>query len=274
MTSFGQAWNLMNCVSCNQPVSTAYCPSCGQRSGVKRITFRDTIRDFWLQVVGLDGILLRTLRDLTMRPGLVALRYIAGVRVAYLGPIAYFFFMITLLLLWISVLGLDFAELIRDKQQTFGTAQASQKASQLMAQWVSDHLKWFLFLAVPFQAFAARYFFFRKSGYNFIEHTVPLFYTSAHLFWLTMLFFAIRSYTGSDLFLMASSPLSLIYFGYVYSDLMRYQSKVKAFFKGIGVYFGGQILFVVSLTTVIIIVVLIAALIDPKLLEGFRPSKH
>lgn len=264
----------MNCVNCIQPVSTAYCPSCGQRSGVKRITFRDTIRDFWMQVAGLDGIFLRTLRDLTLQPGLVALRYIAGVRVLYLGPIAYFFFMITLLLVWISVLGIDFAELIQDRQQALGTSDVTNQGSQWVVQWISKHLKWVLFLAVPFQAFAARYFLFRKSGYNFIEHTVPLFYTSGHLFWLTMLFFTIRSYTGGDLVLMASTPLSLLYFGYVYSNLMRYQSKVKAFFKGIGVYFGGQILFLITLTIIVIIVVLITAVIDPKLLEGFRPSKH
>lgn len=263
----------MDCVHCNQPVSTAYCASCGQRSGVKRITFRDTIRDFWIQVAGLDGILLRTLRDLTLRPGLVALRYIAGVRVAYLGPIAYFFFMITLLLLWISVLGLDFAELIRDRQQTFNTSETSQKVSQLMAQWVSDHIKWVVFLAVPFQAFAARFLFFRKSGYNFVEHTVPLFYTTGHLFWLTMLVFTVRRFTDETM-VIPSTILSLIYFGYVYTNLMRYQSKVKAFFKGLGVYLGGQLFFAIALSIIIIIALIIAALIDPTLLDGFRPSQQ
>ncbi len=266
----------MHCVNCNQPVSTAFCPSCGQRSGVKRITFRDTIRDFSIQVAGFDGILLRTLRDLTLRPGLVALRYIAGVRVGYLGPISYFFFMITLLLLWISVLGLEFSELIRDKQESLFSERASQPATQWMTQWISDHIKWVLFLAVPFQALAARYVFFRKSGYNLVEHTVPLFYAGGHLFWLTMLLFTFRGFTDEMMIAASSvsSLLSLTYFGYVYSDLMRYQSKVKAFVKGIGVYFGGQVFFVTTLTIIVIIIVVIIGLIDPKLLDDFRPSKQ
>jgi hypothetical protein len=224
-----------------------------------------------MQVAGFDGILLRTLRDLTIRPGIVAGRYIAGVRVLYLGPIAYFFFMITLVLLWISILGLDFAVLISEKQQTFLNSETSQKMSQWIALWVSDHIKWVLFLAVPFQALAARYLLFRKSGYNLLEHTVPLFYTTGHLFWLTMLVFTYKSYTG-QLIIVATSVLSMAYFGYVYADLMNYQSKVKAFLKGIGVYMGGQALFAITLTIFIVVFVVIAALIDPRWLDDFRPS--
>jgi hypothetical protein len=193
------------------------------------------------------------------------------VRVLYIGPIAYFFFMITLVLLWISMLGLDFAELVSEKQKILNS-ETSQKMSRWIAQWVSDHIKWVLFLAVPFQALAARYLFFRKSGYNLLEHTVPLFYTAGHLFWLTMLVFTFKSYTG-QVIIVATSLLSMAYFGYVYSDLMRYQSKVKAFLKGIGVYMGGQALFALALTILIVVFVVIVALIDPRLLDDFRPSR-
>ncbi|MBL7846797.1 MAG: DUF3667 domain-containing protein [Cyclobacteriaceae bacterium] len=263
----------MQCVHCGHEVSTPFCPSCGQRSGVKRITLRDTLSDFWMNVVGFDGMFLRTLKDLTRRPGQVASSYIRGVRVLYFGPISYFFFMITLLLLWVSILGMDFAELIRDRQQVMALDTNNSRGIALVTRWVADHIKWVLFLAVPFQAIAARHFFFRKSGYNLMEHTVPLFYTSGHLFWVSMMAFVVLKVAGEQLSI-ASSLLSVLYFGYVYADLMQYQSRLKAFLKGIGVYVGGQLLFVATMMVMVIVVVLILAVVYPPALDAIKPSRQ
>lgn len=259
----------MKCVHCGEEVQSRYCPACGQRAGVKRLTFRDVFNDVWNSLAGFDGILLSTLKDLTVRPGEVARSYIAGVRVKHFGPIGYFFFMITLLLLWVSLLGMDFAELIRDRQEAMAFADPNRKGLALATQWIGDHIKWFLFCAVPFEAFAARYFFFRRSGYNFIEHTVPLFYTMGHLFWLTMVVVLVRNLTGT-LYSSVTTVLTLAYFGFLYASLMRYQSPAKAFLKGIGVYVAGQVLFVLVLTVLIILVVLAVAVFNPDALESFR----
>lgn len=261
----------MKCPSCSNDVLTTYCPHCGQRQNVSRITLKETVRDFWMQVVGFDGFFLRTLHDLTLRPGQVARSYIDGVRVRYFGPLAYFFFMITLLLLWLSVLGLDFSELIRDKQQTLAVPNASNRAGALVTQWIGDHIKWVLFLAVPFQAFGARHFWFRKSGLNLVEHMVPLFYISGHLFWVTMLVFAYRKIMG-DIPVVAVTLLSVMYFGYMYANLMTYQSRLKAFLKGFGVYVTGQLLFVVTLTVIAIILLLLIMVFSPETLESVRPQ--
>jgi Protein of unknown function (DUF3667) len=263
----------MKCVNCETEIASNFCPVCGQRSGVKRITLRDSLEEFWIQVAGFDGIFFRTLKDLSRRPGYVAREYLNGVRVKYYGPITYFFFMITLLLVSLGVLGLDFAELIKSKQDAMDLTAKNNKAVVVVTQLIATNIKWFLFLAVPFQAFAARYVFFRKSGLNFAENTVPLFYTSGHLFWLTILTFGFRKLTG-ELFTVFVTVASIAYFGFVYSTLMTYQSKVKAFFKGIGVYLGGQVFFTLTMTIIIIIVVVILALFNPEALEQFRPSKQ
>lgn len=263
----------MQCVQCGNEVTTVFCPTCGQSSQVKRLTLRDTLSDFWANVVGLDGIFLRTLKDLTLRPGFVAVSYIRGIRMRYFGPMGYFFFMITLLLLCVSALGMDYALLIRDKQQQIAVAEAGAKASSLVTQWVADNIKWVLFLSVPFQAIAARYALFRKSGYNLIEHMVPLFYVSGHLFWLTMVSFVLMS-LGGELYTIIFSLFSLAYFGFMYSQLMRYQSRTKAFMKGIGVYVGGQLLFVLTLSLCIIVAVSLMALINPDALKSLKSIKN
>lgn len=263
----------MQCVQCNNEVSTSFCPTCGQRSGVKRLTLRDSLADFWASVVGLDGIFFRTLKDLTRKPGYVALCYIRGIRMRYFGPIAYFFFMITLLLLCVSALGMNFADLIRDRQDELALTQPGLKASGFITQWIADHIKWVLFLAVPFQALAARYFLFRKSGFNLVEHMVPLFYVSGHLFWLTMITFVLMDLMG-NLYSVVVSILSLLYFGYVYADLMRYQSKVKAFAKGIGVYIGGQLIFVFVMIICVVLTVVVLGLVNPDALKALKDLKN
>ncbi len=262
----------MNCVNCGGEVHTPYCPSCGQRAGVKRITVQDTVSDVWNSLAGFDGVFLRTLKDLSRHPGRVAGAYLGGVRVRYIGPIGYFFFMITLLLLWIGVLGVDFADVIRDQQEGIIMSQPDRKGVVMMTQWISDNIKWVLFFAVPFQAVVARALFFRRSGYNLIEHTIPLFYTSGHLLWLTMVSVLIKKFTG-ELYFAFVTILETVYYGYVYADLMRYQSRVSAFFKGIGVYFAGQLLFIVVIIVVMIVFLIVLSVVNPEALDLFRSSR-
>ncbi len=259
----------MECIQCGNNVTTEFCPKCGQRAEVRRLTVRDTLADFWTSVMGFDGMFLRTIKDLTRRPGFVATSYIKGIRFRYFGPIGYFFFMITLLLLWLNTLGMDFEVLIREQQESM-LSQQSQAGVNYFTKMFSDNLKWVLFLAVPFQAIAARYLFFRKSGYNLMEHSVPLFYISGHLFWLTMLMILIRSSIEVNYSKLNTidSVLSFVYFGFTYSDLMRYQSRVKSFFKGIGVYFGGMLLFIFALIIAILVVVVLLAWFNPESLRS------
>lgn len=262
----------MNCVNCGAEVHTPYCPSCGQRTGVKRLTLHDTANDVWNNLAGFDGVFLRTLKDLTRKPGRVANAYLSGVRIRYIGPIGYFFFMITLLLLWVGLLGMDFADVIREQQEGMSMEHGDRKGIAIMTQMISDNIKWFLFLAVPFQAVAAKVFFFRRSGHNLVEHSIPLFYASGHMFWLTMVSVLLKKTTG-DLHTVWITVLEVGYFGYLYADLMSYQSRVKAFIKGIGVYFTGQLIFILAFTLVTMAFVVVLALVNPEALDMFRSSK-
>ena len=263
----------MNCINCGVEASGKFCSECGQRVVVKRITLKEEWNDFWSRLYGFDGMFSRTLRELTLRPGMVAKEYIAGNRLKYYGPVGYFFLMVTLLLLLLSMMDLNFAELIRNKQDMIAIPQTNKKLTALVTEWAADNIKWIAFLGVPFQAFTARYFFFRKSGRNFLEHTVPLFYISGHLFWITILTFVYRKIADE----MPSAwigLLSILYFGYVYSTFMTYQSRMKSFMKGIGVYLGGQLMFVIMLSLVAVAAVLILSVVDPDSLDAFRPSRN
>src|SRR5258705_13671611 len=103
----------MTGLNCGGEVTSNYCPNCGQRSGVKRITLREGWHDFLARVYGFDGMFPRTLRDLTLRPGFAAKEFIRGNRMKYYGPVGYFFLMITLFLLVIGFTGTELKDFMQ-----------------------------------------------------------------------------------------------------------------------------------------------------------------
>ncbi|MBI3220775.1 MAG: DUF3667 domain-containing protein [Bacteroidetes bacterium] len=263
------------CLNCQQEVFDQYCSHCGQRTQVKRITFREGWNDFWARIYGFDGMFPNTLRDLTIRPGFAAHSFISGNRVKYYGPVGYFFLMITLFILVLSMLDMDVAYFMshagRAGLQTPPKAGSGQeKVMQQTFQLVSDNLKIISFLYIPFQAFASRYIFFRKQNLNFIEHMVLPFYLQGHIYWISIATACFLKISDS---MIISYPLLLISFIYIpfgYMNMFSHQSKVVSFLKGIGVYVTGQLIF--GIMVAIIVVVLM--IINPEIFELLKPSSN
>lgn len=76
------------CLNCDASTAGLYCPRCGQRTDAERFT----VRNLWKQnpnaVPQADHGLLRTLRDLLVRPGWMINGYLDGRRVPYVNPFA------------------------------------------------------------------------------------------------------------------------------------------------------------------------------------------
>jgi len=263
----------MNCINCDNEVTGKYCSNCGQRTDVKQINFKEGWHDFWSRVYGFDGMFPRTLRDLTIRPGVVAKEYIGKNRVKYYGPVGYFFFLISLCLLIFSLIDLDFVEYTKGFQSRSFVPNADSKLNQTIFQFVADNIKIFAFLIIPFLALASKYVLFRKSGYNFLEHTILPFYCLGHNYWLNIIFGIILKTTGVSLAGL-SGIIFVPYLGLAYSGMMTYQSRWKAFFKGMLIYLVGTILFALFSTIVGFIVIGILAQFNPELYEQIRPSNN
>lgn len=262
----------MPCVNCGTEVNSKFCPNCGQRAAVKRITFKEGWYDFWAHVYGFDGMLPRTLRDLTIRPGVTIREFISGNRTVYYGPVGYFFLMITVVLLVMSLLEVDLVNFIKDGH---GLSPLHPKvnsddnnAVSRILKVVSDNIKFIAFTIIPLQALSARYIFFRKSGLNYLEHSILPFYILGHLYWLTILVVLDYKYLGD---VIPNTPLaivSILFFAFVYSNLINYQPKWKSFLKGIGVVTVAQIMFVLLIALFIIIV----SAINPDFYEMIKPA--
>jgi hypothetical protein len=267
----------MNCINCGNEAAGKFCAQCGQRTEVKRISFKEGWLDFWSRVYGFDGMFPRTLRDLTVRPGEVARKYIDGNRAKYYGPVGYFFLMVTLYVLLLGALGIDFREFITASQEKFGAPPPESGQAQLAASindLASDYLKILFFLAIFFQALAARYFFFRKSGLNFLEHMVLPLYLMGHTYWLSMALAVVYKLNHSFFPQSIAAVAVVLYMAYAYTLLISIQPKWKVFLKGIGIYIGSYILFSFSIFIVVGGVIILLAFVDPSAIEAIRPSNN
>jgi hypothetical protein len=265
----------MTCVNCSSTTTEKFCPNCGQRQEVKKLSFKEGWNDFWARIYGFDGMFPRTLRDLTLHPGEASRRYIEGNRIAYYGPVGYFFLMITLLYVVASLLGIDVKEFLKHGsdiglQTPPKPGSGQERYMQSMFNLMSDNLKLVSFAVIPVQAFCSRFLFFRKGGFNFIEHTVLPFYALGHVYWLSIMSLLCYALIGSFLPNWIQIGASVLFFSYAYADLFQYQSRVKTFFKGLGVYITTQLLF----GLIIAIGVLVVILLNPDVSEMLKPSNN
>jgi hypothetical protein len=265
---------MAKCINCEQEATDQFCSHCGQRVGVKRITFKEGWYDFWARIYGFDGMFPRTLRDLTVRPGKAAQTYINGNRIKYYGPVGYFFLMITVFLLLLDLLNIDSVDFFKEMgknsfQPAIKSGSEQEVVTRLIFQFMSDNMKIIFFTIIPIQAFYARYVFFRKSGLNYLENAVLPLYSAGHVYWISIVTIIIYKITGVFLRNTIGTILSIGYIGYAYSNLFTYQPKWKGFLKGVSTYF-------LALLTFILIGMLILyslVLLVPSVRQLFAPLK-
>ncbi|MBL7844328.1 MAG: DUF3667 domain-containing protein [Cyclobacteriaceae bacterium] len=262
----------MTCTNCQQEVNGKFCPNCGQRSNVKRITFREGWNDFWSRVYGFDGMFPRTIRDLTLRPGIVARHYINGNRVLYYGPVGYFFLMLTLYILLLSFLQIDMSEMakaINPYTEEIKEGSGQEQFNQGLMGWINDNQRLVSFIFVPFYVFGAA-LFFRKSKFNLLEHSILVFYTQGHYQWLSIGFLVLFKLTGQYINIFLFVGTSATY--YAWGCIQLYQSYRAgwAFTRGIFV----QLFFWISLFIFLAILMIIAFILNPELMEMVQPRNN
>jgi hypothetical protein len=79
------------CPTCRKPVSTGFCPDCGeQQRDTHTLTLRGLCEHLFEALTNVDGKLLRSFLWLVARPGALTAAYLEGRRKAYLGPVPLF----------------------------------------------------------------------------------------------------------------------------------------------------------------------------------------
>ena len=113
------------CLNCDEPVSGRFCSACGQSTKNLKISFASLTSDFLSDLFHFDSKMLRSLKPLMFKPGLLTAEFVGGKRVSYLPPLRmYLFFSI---LFFLSV-NLSTKYLIRQAEKN--SPQAVQKPTE------------------------------------------------------------------------------------------------------------------------------------------------
>ncbi len=168
----------MNCKNCNSNLRLEYrfCPGCGAKTEVHRITFKALLSDFIDRLFDLDNSVVRTFTGLFVKPEAVIDGYMTGLRKRYLNPVSYLGIALTLSGVIMFLIQRFFKENI---DFTGGVESANPQFSQKWADIVFDFNALFFLMFLPILALPA-YLLINKVRYNLAEYTVAFIYVLAH----------------------------------------------------------------------------------------------
>jgi hypothetical protein len=79
------------CPTCHSTVSTPYCPACGESPPSARdLTLHGLFAQLFRAFSNIDSRLMRSVRCLVTRPGVLTVAYVQGQRMPYIGPLQLF----------------------------------------------------------------------------------------------------------------------------------------------------------------------------------------
>ncbi len=87
------------CLNCGALINENFCPKCGQKKGVEKLTWRSFILEIFHFFIHIERGFLNTTWQLLIRPGKVIGEYLAGKRKKYFKPLSLYLIWVTFHLL-------------------------------------------------------------------------------------------------------------------------------------------------------------------------------
>jgi len=166
------------CLSCGQPFKGNYCPNCGQKASVKRLTVSVLLKEFFHFFTHLENGFLFTTWNFIIRPGISSLNYIAGKRKEYQPPVSYFLIWTGLyILIHNTIINHFHYELIREMVNQMNIKEQSNILFR-------QHFTLFILPVILLSALLL-YYIMAKPRYNFIEILTLSLYGSGTYFMMS-----------------------------------------------------------------------------------------
>ncbi len=251
---------LAECVNCHEEVLGNYCQNCGQKLNVAKLTWRSLLNDLQQRMFGFDSRVWNTVKDMTIRPERVVNAFRSGVRVAYVGPVSYYFLLLTVFVLLLSFLNIDMVEYTAVTTDSLSSSDPQQSASQSAFQKTAfSNFRLISFVMIPW-FIVATYLLFYKSKLNIIEMSVFTFYTQAQPMLLSILGLFLFKFFDVKFMSVLVALISFVFYAYASARFFKHNHPVWAFTKGLFTSVIGMIFFAFFAG----LVGFIAALIDPE----------
>jgi|TARA_R110002020_G_scaffold63136_1_gene168291 hypothetical protein len=231
----------MECKNCQKQLapSDKFCGNCGARIVDQQLTYRYLANEMSERFFNVENnLILRTIKDMFVRPGAVIDGYIHGVRKRHLGVANYLALAITLSGLFLFIMQKFF-------QENMDMAWMGQEDNPMLqdTSWLDFMYEYqsIMYLAfIPFYALLAKLTFFNYRGRNnYLHHLIIATYSQAHISIVTFLPGILIMLLGINFFKYTyffSFPLIIVYSAYVY----------KSFYQiSLGKIIGKTLLFIV-----------------------------
>ena len=149
----------MECVNCRKEHSENFCPNCGEKSGVPKITFGSISKDLFHTVTSMDKGFLFNLKHLSIHPDKIISDYLSGKRKGILNPISFLIISITFYLIVDSFVDFPVAK-DRIKSEYYSVGEAAGK-------FVRTNFKYFWIFSVIWLSNSTKLIF---GKFNYAEH--------------------------------------------------------------------------------------------------------
>jgi len=187
------------CPNCDAKLAGSYCYDCGQKDIGERLNSKILLSNAFEALTEMDSKVWRTLRELTLRPGQVALNYIAGERARYINPIKYFITIFTVYLTVLIISGgleAEIKESINISPDALVDEQSMPvRIARALEGILREYRNLITFLAIPIFAFSLRWQFWR-SRRNYAETLSFVCFLSAHAHLMAIPIALLQWWTG------------------------------------------------------------------------------
>lgn len=228
-----------NCLNCGTLLTAddRFCPTCGQKSDTHRLTVGHIWHDLVHAFTHADKGLLFTVKELIIRPGIVAREYIQGKRKKYFNPFSFLIIVVGITILANSVFKPYEMDEAYYKKTTEQFQQSSKKQKFIkilerrkkMGEFMNKHTNVVLFISTPFIAFIL-WLLFRGRKINYAEHVAVMAYVNGFLNILLILLFGpllyfTRGTSTHNLVYILMLLSHVVYLGFTYHGFIGYGRK-------------------------------------------------
>ena len=170
---------MIECKNCGTAVNDKYCPHCGQKAGVKRISLGDLLKDLPHAIFHVDNGILYNVHQLFKRPGAAINDYMNGKRKPFYHPASFLLISLILNFLIVKIIDLHFYD--GDELTTMDAITSKAILDyDAMQWWFLEHTYIYILLAIPASAlFLFCIFHLCKKEFNIAESVVVVLFTIA-----------------------------------------------------------------------------------------------
>lgn len=153
----------MICIFCKTEYHGNFCPNCGEKSEIKKITFKSIVKEAFSTITNMDKGFFYNVKMLFVNPKLISNDYIFGKRKGILNPISFLIISITLYLIIENILKVP-----KESTEAQNIPEAYiGKIAYASGKYLHRYLKYFWILSIVPLSISTK-LTFRK--YNFTEH--------------------------------------------------------------------------------------------------------